>query len=162
MLNPFKYIRSPLRKRLKLSVRIRIRAFFFFSVCRSACKERENKLVCGDVRIESFHYFLLYFILNSPLLPFSLCFPAIKRLDGPATSLLYSSHSHGAGLGKVVEEIKHFRFMVRLLVSGFQRCPQTHSLLEKFRWYRTCFVVTWRVHSLLRQHDREKKRKGME
>jgi len=70
---------------------------FFFSVCRSACKERENKLVCGDVRIFPFEMLYLYFLLFL-LLPVSLCFPAIKRLDGPPSSVLYSSYSHGAGL----------------------------------------------------------------
>nr|CBJ20728.1 hypothetical protein [Beta vulgaris subsp. maritima] len=56
MLNPFKYIRSPLRKRLKFSVRTRIRVFFF-SVCRSACKERKKKMKF-QMRSSYVHFFL--------------------------------------------------------------------------------------------------------
>ena len=59
-------------------------------------------------------------------------------------------------LGWVVEGIKHFRFMVRFLVSAFKLCPHTHSLLERLSWYITCFVATWRLHRLMRQHDKEK------
>ena len=49
----------------------------------------------------AFSILSLSFLLFA-LLPFSLRFPAFKRLDGPASSLLYYSYSHGAGLGKKV------------------------------------------------------------
>ncbi|KAL2897258.1 ATP synthase subunit a [Bienertia sinuspersici] len=63
------------------------------------------------------------------------------------------------GLGWLVDEIKHFRFIVRFLVSAFKLCSHKSEIGERLRWYRRCLLATWRLHCLLRQHDKDKDKK---
>ena len=95
MLNPFKYIRSPFRKRLKLSVRIRIRVFFRYASPPTRSEKRNWSVVMSEFWLLPFYLFLLFSSLD---FLFRFVFrPSTRDLD--FSSLLYSSYSHGAGLG---------------------------------------------------------------
>lgn len=99
----------------------------FFSICRSTCKERENKLVYGDIINFSFEMLYLFFFL---LLPFLLCFPTIKRHNGPLSSILYSSYNHGAGLARFRNKV------IPILRSISSACHVQTLLSNASAWQR--------------------------